>query len=142
MVRAWILLAALTAFSAGAQVRTSIRSPILGTWESETAGYARFEFGRYGDYEEVQEQFDRKSGRIVRRIEAEGRFLLNVRELTLRQKHRTITSYDSDGNVRKVQEFGRAERVVYLLLPKKEHMQVTDTDGTKRQFVRTRRVDD
>ena len=122
-----------------AQLDNSI---LYGEWKSQTIGYAFFRFCRDGSYFEFQEGLDPKTGTRSYRAEAKGNYQLFVRELTLFQHERTLTAYYPDGSVKMVQNFGHWQRLIFLLFPKDEaHMQVTDTDGSKRFFERTVKFD-
>lgn len=131
-----LLLVAQIIPSALPQTILARHCPVLGTWESSSLGYAKFVFDRKGNYDEIQEGLDRKTGTRAYRTEARGQYLLNVRELTLHQNSRTLTNYKPDGSVDRSRKYGRAGRLVFLLFPKSHRMQVTDTDGSKRVFER------
>lgn len=113
--------------------------PLIGTWESWTEGYARYVFDRRGNYTEFIESVDPKTRVRRYRVEASGQYLLNVRELRLRHRERYFTTFEEDGTAERTRKYGRSERLVFVLMPTKDRIQITDTDGTKRWFVRTKR---
>lgn len=137
MIARFIGFAVLLGLQASpAMVRSD--SQLLGKWESQASGYASFTFDRKGGYLEVQEGLGARTGRRIFWAEAKGQYSLRIRELELRQSERTVTTYRTDGAVDRVRKYGRSERVVEAAFPRKDQLSVTDSDGSRRLFVRVR----